>query len=169
MITPILSSSLYNQTFLKIFTQQSSKPPTVLYLLNPPCMGPCSQMARIDKRDIAKLNEGDIKSEKSIIDLTFDKINTKPTKDLILGTVTGWIVGVSIVRVGKIAAFGLGGGILLLHFASEYGYINVNWERVKEATCHSQACVDHAVKFVKRNTYYSVGLAGGLCFGVAST
>lgn len=36
------------------------------------------------------------------------------------------------MRVGKVAALALGGGIILLQIANEKGYINVNWDKVNK-------------------------------------
>lgn len=105
----------------------------------------------------------------SIIDVTIDTIKSKTSKNLILGTVSGWAAGVALVRVGRVAAFGLGGGILLLHFAAECGYIHVNWDRVKDAAAGLQRLADRALRFVNNNSCYSVGFFGGFFFGVAST
>lgn len=105
----------------------------------------------------------------SFLDVTIDGIKSNTTKNLLLGTFTGWVSGVSIVRVGRIAAFGLGGGIILLHFAAEFGYIYVNWEKVKEAAGDCQAWMEKFLQFVRRNSCFSVGFLGGFFFGVAST
>ncbi|KAH9640142.1 hypothetical protein HF086_018384 [Spodoptera exigua] len=109
------------------------------------------------------------KDSQSFLDITIDGIKNTTSKNLLLGTVTGWAAGVSVVRVGRIAAFGLGGGIILLHFAAEFGYINVNWDRVKETAGESQQWLDRVLRFVKKNNCFSVGFMGGFFFGVAST
>lgn len=73
------------------------------------------------EKDIVTITEGEFppKRPKSIIDLTIDGIRNQSTKNLVFGTVTGWLTGVTIIKVGRIAAFGLGGGVLILHFATE--------------------------------------------------
>lgn len=152
----------------KISTQTKAENPTILYLkLHSPDGGKrsCSPMVRPGYR-LTRCEDGD---RKSFVDITIDKITTKSSKDLILGTFTGWIAGMCLVKVGKIAAFGLGGGIILLHFASEGGYISINWDRVREAAKQSQIFIDTTVRFVKKNSYYSVGVLGGFFFGVASS
>ncbi|KAJ8710918.1 hypothetical protein PYW08_009433 [Mythimna loreyi] len=105
----------------------------------------------------------------SIFDVTIDGLKSNTSKNLILGTITGWVSGISLVRVGKIAAFGLGGGIIFLHFAAEFGYINVNWEKVKETAEESQEWMERFLQFVRKNSCFSVGFLGGFFFGVAST
>ncbi|PZC79328.1 FUN14 domain-containing protein 2-like [Helicoverpa zea] len=109
------------------------------------------------------------KGSQSILDLTIDSIKSNTSKNLIVGTASGWATGVAVVRVGRVAAFGLGGGIILLHFACECGYLHVNWERVKQAAGESQACLEKLLRFVNRNSCFSVGFFGGFFFGVAST
>lgn len=153
----------------KILTQTKPENPTILYLKLHSAEGskrPCSPRFRPGHR-FSHYENGDRK--KSFIDVTVDMITAKSSKDLILGTITGWVAGMSLVKVGKIAAFGLGGGIILLHFASEGGYISINWDRVREAAKQSQILIDNTFRFVKKNSYYSVGLLGGFFFGVASS
>lgn len=126
----------------------------------------------IDLRKVSKLSEDEIKprEDRSLFDITVDRISHHRTsRQLVLGTFSGWLAGVTVIKVGKIAAFGLGGGIILLHFASECGYIHVNWERVRESVGHSQAWMEKVVHFVKKNSCYSVGFVGGFFFGFPST
>lgn len=121
----------------------------------------------IDLRYLSKLDAKP--QEKSIIDEAIQRLpKSNSTKDLLLGTFSGWVAGVCITKVGKVASFGLGGSIILLHFASELGYINVNWERIKEAISRNQELVDKALRFVKKNSCFSVGCVGGFFFGMAS-
>ncbi|KAG5889728.1 hypothetical protein JTB14_010202 [Gonioctena quinquepunctata] len=59
-----------------------------------------------------------------------DVKKSSATKQLVLGTSSGWATGFLAMRVGKTAALALGGGILLLQIANEKGYININWNKV---------------------------------------
>lgn len=34
------------------------------------------------------------------------------------------------MKVGKVAAVGLGSGIILLHLANQGGYVNINWDKI---------------------------------------
>lgn len=36
------------------------------------------------------------------------------------------------MKVGKIAAFALGGGIIILQIAAHQGYIKVNWDKIQK-------------------------------------
>ncbi|CAH2097963.1 unnamed protein product [Euphydryas editha] len=122
----------------------------------------------IDLRNISRRDELKEKEEKTFYDETIGKISKYNSKELILGTFGGWVVGVGVAKVGKVAAFGLGGGVILLHFATELGYINVNWERIREGLGKSQDILDRLLRFVKNNGCFSVGFVGGFFFGVAS-
>ncbi|XP_031767903.2 FUN14 domain-containing protein 1-like [Galleria mellonella] len=166
VIQPELSTN-QNKPNTKLKKANESKILTLRFLSNVQCQ----RMARpIDPKlfDITKLNEIKPK-EKSVFDRAVQKISNSESKNLILGTVSGWVSGVILVRVGKVAAFGLGGGVILLHFASQYGYISVNWERVKELGDRSQTLVESLLRYMRRNSCYSVGFVGGFFFGVAST
>jgi FUN14 domain-containing protein 1 len=35
------------------------------------------------------------------------------------------------MKVGKIAAFAIGGGIIMLQIAATQGYININWDKIQ--------------------------------------
>ncbi|KPJ17479.1 FUN14 domain-containing protein 1 [Papilio machaon] len=135
-------------------------------------MKKCQPMAK----PIPDLNLSDLSKytskpkEDSIFDVTINKISKQSSStNLFLGTFCGWVTGVGVSRVGKVAAFGLGGGVILLHFACELGYIHVNWEKVKEGVSHCQHLMEKFLRFVKKNSCLSVGFVGGFFFGVAST
>lgn len=118
----------------------------------------------LDLRNLSKRDE--IEKEESIYEGVRD--SPKNSINLILGTFAGWVVGLGVAKIGKTAAFGLGGGILLLHLATELGYIHVNWDKVREALGRSQEVIEKVIRFVKKNSGASVGFAGGFFFGVAS-
>ncbi|CAG4939803.1 unnamed protein product [Colias eurytheme] len=118
--------------------------------------------------DLRNITKKDLKPEDTFFDATVNKFYKSNGKDLALGTLSGWVAGVGAIKIGKTAAFGLGGSIILLHFATELGYININWEKVREAMGHSQDVIDKILRFMKKNSCFSVGFVGGFFFGVAS-
>ncbi|XP_026319883.1 FUN14 domain-containing protein 1 isoform X2 [Hyposmocoma kahamanoa] len=115
--------------------------------------------------------------EKAVADIG----KTSATKQLILGTASGWITGFITMKIGKVAAVGLGGGVILLHIASQKGYIDINWDKInkrvdkisdkieKETTGKSADWFEKVILFVKDNSYYSAGFTGGFFFGIASS
>lgn len=52
------------------------------------------------------------------------------TQQIILGAGSGWVTGYVTMKVGKVAAIALGGGIILLQVAHQQGYVNVNWNKI---------------------------------------
>lgn len=119
----------------------------------------------LDLRNLSR----DVKPEETLFDKTINNFGKGNSKDLVLGTVGGWVTGVGVIKIGKTAAVGLGGSILLLHFATELGYLCVNWEKVREAMGYSQELIDAVLRFVRKNSCFSVGFVGGFFFGVGST
>ncbi|XP_060807313.1 FUN14 domain-containing protein 2-like [Amyelois transitella] len=109
------------------------------------------------------------RDRRNLFDKSVDCLSSSTSRHLAIGTFTGWFTGVTVVKVGKIAAFGLGGGVILLHFATEFGYITVNWERVRETSGNCQQLVEKILAFAKNHSGYTVGFIGGFFFGVAST
>ncbi|XP_023939478.1 FUN14 domain-containing protein 1 isoform X2 [Bicyclus anynana] len=132
-----------------------------------------------ESSDEAKKIVDDAKNfiEKAIADIG----STTATKQLILGTASGWITGFITMKIGKLAAVGIGGGVILLHIASQKGYIDINWDKInkrvdkitdkieKEATGKSPDWFDKVISFAKDNSYYSAGFTGGFFFGIASS
>ena len=118
----------------------------------------------LDLRHLSKRDEID----KEVIPEEDNYKENYNTINLMVGTICGWVVGVGVAKVGKTAAFGLGGSVLLLHLATELGYVQVNWVKVKRVLGKSQEMVNNILSFVKRNSGGTVGFIGGFFFGVAS-
>ncbi|CAG5101762.1 Similar to FUNDC1: FUN14 domain-containing protein 1 (Gallus gallus) [Cotesia congregata] len=84
---------------------------------------------------------------KNYLDKIFGDISkTSATKQIVIGTTSGWMTGFLAMKVGKIAAFSVGGGIIILQIAVHQGYIKVNWDKIqKKAEKVGQWC--------RQNTY----------------
>lgn len=48
------------------------------------------------------------------------------------GLFAGWVIGGFIKRVGKTTAIALGGAFITLHIATRNGYIQVDWDKVRQ-------------------------------------
>ncbi|XP_076752631.1 FUN14 domain-containing protein 2 isoform X2 [Xylocopa sonorina] len=85
-------------------------------------------------KDEANKEELDISKEaKSMIDkILGDVSKTSATKQIIIGTTSGWLTGFVTMKVGKIAAFAVGGGIIMLQIAAHQGYIKINWDKIQK-------------------------------------
>lgn len=42
------------------------------------------------------------------------------------------VTGFISMKIGKVAAVGLGGSVILLHIASQKGYIDINWDKINK-------------------------------------
>lgn len=42
------------------------------------------------------------------------------------------VTGYLTMKIGKIAAVGIGGSVILLHVASQKGYIDINWDKINK-------------------------------------
>ncbi|XP_017790167.1 PREDICTED: FUN14 domain-containing protein 2 [Habropoda laboriosa] len=73
------------------------------------------------------------KEAKSMAEKIFGDVSkTSATKQIIIGTTSGWLTGFITMKVGKMAAFALGGGIIMLQIAAHQGYIKVNWDKIQK-------------------------------------
>ncbi|XP_032663372.1 FUN14 domain-containing protein 2 isoform X2 [Odontomachus brunneus] len=59
-----------------------------------------------------------------------DVSKTSATKQMIIGSTTGWVTGVVTMKIGKVAACAIGGGIIIMQIAAHQGYIKINWDKV---------------------------------------
>ncbi|PSN51026.1 hypothetical protein C0J52_07454 [Blattella germanica] len=68
---------------------------------------------------------------KGLIDSILGDVGkSSAAKQLIIGSLSGWCTGFVTMKVGKVAALALGGGIILLQVAHHQGYIKVDWDKV---------------------------------------
>lgn len=79
-----------------------------------------------------------------------------------LGALSGWATGNATMKAGKVAAFALGGGIILIEIAHEQGFIQIDWNKVTKkidkvtdkvenaVTGQSPSWMDKAERFVDR-------------------
>ncbi|KOB65651.1 FUN14 domain-containing protein 1 [Operophtera brumata] len=128
-------------------------------------------MARPRNEDPAEDAKKIVDDAKNFIEKAIADIGqTSATKQLILGTASGWITGFISMKIGKVAAVGLGGSVILLHIASQKGYIDINWDKInkrvdkitdkieKEATGKSPNWTEKIERFVDRKLDKAEGL-----------
>ncbi|XP_006562106.1 FUN14 domain-containing protein 1 isoform X2 [Apis laboriosa] len=73
------------------------------------------------------------KHAESMIDKILGDVNKKSTtKQIIIGTTSGWLTGFITIKIGKITAFAVGGGIIMLQIAAHQGYIKINWDKIQK-------------------------------------
>lgn len=100
---------------------------------------------------------------KNFVGRFFGDVNkSSAAKQIVIGAGSGWITGFVTMKVGKMAAVALGGGIIVLQFAHQQGYITIDWnkinnkidkatDKVEEAvTGQGPSMMDKAERFVDR-------------------
>ncbi|KRT80257.1 hypothetical protein AMK59_6980, partial [Oryctes borbonicus] len=68
--------------------------------------------------------------------------NSSSTQQLLIGTASGWTTGYITLKVGKTAAFAIGGGIILLQIAQNQGYIKIDWDRIRKKAAKTSEAVE---------------------------
>jgi len=112
---------------------------------------------------------------------TYEELKqSSTTKQLCVGAGGGWVSGYVFAKFGKTAATAAGGTILLLHFAQQYGYIEVDWKRVqkdvdkakkeleKKAQKDLPQFLGRIQRFAIENVLLAGGFSGGFLLGLAS-
>ncbi|XP_018571330.1 FUN14 domain-containing protein 1 isoform X2 [Anoplophora glabripennis] len=144
-------------------------------------MRPSSKTAKgKTNKDIVRMDDVG-KEAKSIIEkILGDVSKTSATKQLLLGTSSGWVTGFLAMRVGKTAALALGSGIILVQIANEKGYIKINWDKVNKnidnitdkveetITGETSTFMDKVMKFARKSTSFTTGFIGGFLIGLGS-
>ncbi|KMQ91716.1 fun14 domain-containing protein 2 [Lasius niger] len=59
-----------------------------------------------------------------------DVSKSSATKQIIIGSTSGWVTGLVTMKIGKVAACAVGGGIIMLQIAAHQGYIKINWDKI---------------------------------------
>ncbi|XP_014225453.1 FUN14 domain-containing protein 1 isoform X1 [Trichogramma pretiosum] len=73
------------------------------------------------------------KDAKSFLDkILGDVSKTSASKQIAIGAASGWATGFLTMKVGKVAAFAVGGGIIMLQIAANQGYIKINWDKIQK-------------------------------------
>ena len=71
------------------------------------------------------------KASSDVMAIAIDKAKPIIAK-VSFGSLMGFCSGYALKQVGKIAAVVLGAGFIAVQTAVSYGYIDVNWEKVKD-------------------------------------
>ncbi|XP_066582749.1 FUN14 domain-containing protein 1 isoform X2 [Prorops nasuta] len=121
------------------------------------------------------------KNAKSCIEKILGDVSKKSaTKQIVIGTASGWVTGFLTMKVGKVAAFAVGGGIIILQIAAQQGYIKINWDKIQEkaekitdkveeqVTGEGPKFLDKVGIWCRSNTYAASSFIGGFIIGVAS-
>lgn len=129
---------------------------------------------------VRKINQLDLKNQtKGLITKVAENINkTTAMKQLALGSVSGWTTGFLTMKVGKTAAFAVGGGIIVYQIAFHTGYVNMDWDQVKKKAQNTSKKIEtqyngaqflsNVKRFSRANTYFTAGFVGGFLIGLAS-
>ncbi|XP_001649624.2 FUN14 domain-containing protein 1 isoform X1 [Aedes aegypti] len=67
------------------------------------------------------------------------------TKQILIGAGSGWATGYITMKVGKMAAIAVGGGIILLQVANQQGYIQIDWNKINKKVDKVTDKVEEAV------------------------
>ncbi|XP_033208721.1 FUN14 domain-containing protein 1 isoform X2 [Belonocnema kinseyi] len=139
----------------------------------------------------AKKNKEDSNREVSDLDISkeaktmIEKIlgdvsKTSATKQIVIGTTSGWMTGFLTMKVGKMAAFAVGGGIIILQIAAHQGYIKINWDQIQKkadkiadkveerVTGEGPKLLDKVGNWWRTNSFLGTSFVGGFIIGLAS-
>ncbi|XP_011304056.1 FUN14 domain-containing protein 1 isoform X2 [Fopius arisanus] len=131
-------------------------------------------------KDISEISKDVSKEAKSLIDkILGDVSKTSATKQIIIGTTSGWATGFLAMKVGKVVAFSVGGGIIMLQVAANQGYIKINWNKIQEKAEKLSDKVEEKITgegpnfmskigmWCRQNSCLATSFLGGFIIGVA--
>ncbi|EDW52381.1 FUN14 domain-containing protein 1 [Drosophila sechellia] len=52
---------------------------------------------------------------------------------MLIGVSSGWVTGYTTMKIGKFAAFAVGGSIILLEIAHQEGLVKINWSKLDKS------------------------------------
>ncbi|KAI4458786.1 fun14 domain containing [Holotrichia oblita] len=130
-----------------------------------------------DSEDFEKVRDD---AKNMITKVMNDISKSSTTQQLLIGTASGWTTGYITMKVGKTAAFAIGGGIILLQIAQNQGYIRIDWDRIRKKAANTTEAVennlsrntptwmDQVKKFISKNSCFAGGFLGGFFIGIAT-
>jgi len=99
-----------------------------------------------DKKDIENKIIEKMASSGSFLDKVLADVSKKSaTHQILIGAASGWVTGYTSAKVGRIAAFTIGGAIILFEIAQEQGIIKVDWCKVTKKVDQVSDKVQEAV------------------------
>ncbi|KAL6424314.1 hypothetical protein ACFW04_009845 [Cataglyphis niger] len=108
-----------------------------------------------------------------------DVSKSSATKQILIGTTSGWVTGFVTMKVGKVAACAVGGGIIMLQIAAHQGYIKINWDKItrkaekitdkmeEKITGEGPKFMDKVGKLWKKNSFIATSFLGGFIIGLS--
>ncbi|XP_029674843.1 FUN14 domain-containing protein 2 isoform X3 [Formica exsecta] len=108
-----------------------------------------------------------------------DVSKSSATKQILIGTTSGWVTGFVTMKVEKIAACAVGGGIIMLQIAAHQGYIKINWDKItrkaekitdkmeEKITGEGPKFMDKVGKLWKKNSFIATSFLGGFIIGLS--
>ncbi|XP_071574543.1 FUN14 domain-containing protein 1 isoform X2 [Temnothorax nylanderi] len=108
-----------------------------------------------------------------------DVSKSSATKQIIIGSTSGWVTGFVTMKIGKVAACAVGGGIIMLQIAAHQGYININWDKVmrkaekitdkveERITGEGPNFMDKVGKLWRKNSFIATSFLGGFIIGLS--
>lgn len=110
-----------------------------------------------------------------------DLRQSSSVKQVAVGTTAGFMSGLVCGKFGRTAATAVGGSVICLHLAQQYGYITINWNRLngdvakakkeleKKARDEGPEFVRQLQAIVVENVLLASGFGGGFLLGLASS
>ncbi|XP_030754006.1 FUN14 domain-containing protein 1-like [Sitophilus oryzae] len=139
-----------------------------------------SEKNKVNKEE-NRLRESDLFSANKYVEDFYNGIRKLPSnQQILIASTSGWILGVFTMKIGRALAVVLGGGLILLQYAREKGYVTINpdtSEKEKEVrnTHPSDETIgflsqwfDNLIKFASRSSSMTSGFLGGFFIGLAS-
>ncbi|XP_044013786.1 FUN14 domain-containing protein 1 isoform X3 [Aphidius gifuensis] len=140
-----------------------------------------SQPKKSKENSNKDIQDLDITSEaKTYLDKILGDVSKKSaTKQILIGTTSGWVTGFLAMKVGKVVAFSVGGGIIMLQIAANQGYIKVNWDKIQKnaeklsdkveekITGEGPNLMDKVRFWCRQNTCVATSFLGGFVLGLA--
>lgn len=95
-----------------------------------------------------------------------------PYSQIGMGAGLGCIATLVLIKIGKLAALAIGGGIIILEIADQEGFICVDWasiqERIRKITIRgpNKSTIDNASQMASHISNFVIAFIGGSLIGI---
>ncbi|XP_055386447.1 FUN14 domain-containing protein 1B isoform X2 [Condylostylus longicornis] len=130
----------------------------------------------IENKEIEKMADD---ASKFLGGILGDISNKSAYTQIGIGAASGWLTGFTTMKVGKLAAFAIGGTIILVEIAHHEGFISIDWAKVNKkldkvsdkvetaVTGQSPSWIDKIYTVARDNKVFSVAFLGGVFLGIS--
>ncbi|CAD5116534.1 DgyrCDS5413 [Dimorphilus gyrociliatus] len=128
--------------------------------------------------DYEILDVTDNQAVNSVVNKVWKELATaSPSKQMAIGGASGCVSGLAMAKVSRAVLALVGGSLIVIHFANQQGYINIDWKKIEKSMRKLRQDVDKReavqpvmaklMSILRRNVAFTGSFIGGFLIGLS--